>query len=298
MCVSTFGGSAYGDGGLALQASLAGPVDVSYWPDGTATGSLLVADSVANSHAVRLVNLTTGVVSIFAGGHVLNFGFSGFLDNRLATAALLNAPSSATLTPDGATLLIADTANNRVRSVDLATRMITTIAGDGTPASLSAQVATSGRVNAPRAVLAHPSNPADVYISEATGNIISLRLGNGSLIRWAGTGAGTSTGDGGVASAATMANPQQMAWGAAGQLYVAEHGGHRVRVIYANRSIDTYACTGTPGSSGDYGATTLLTAFSPAISLLTLPCAYGVARSQVRRRRRRATRSTVSPCTR
>ena len=254
VCVTTWGGSANGDGGLATQASLRLPHSVSFVPDGTAAGSLLVADTTGTSHTIRQVNLTTGTIDIAAGGYVNGVGYSGFVDNCLATAALLNQPRFAAPLPDGSAFLIADTFNHRIRRVDRATGMISTIAGDGTAASLSAAVATSGRLNLPHAVLPHPATPGDIYITEYGSHVISIRLTNGSLVRFAGTGAASSLGDGGPALSASFNQPRALAWGPQGELYVAEDAGNRVRVIYSNRTVGTYACTGTSGFSGDGGA--------------------------------------------
>ncbi|MCL4178593.1 MAG: hypothetical protein KJ072_12730 [Verrucomicrobia bacterium] len=55
-------------------------------------------------------------------------GFAG--DGGLATAAMLYYPRSLALDADG-NVLIADTANNRIRRVDHATGVITTVAGNG-----------------------------------------------------------------------------------------------------------------------------------------------------------------------
>ena len=57
-------------------------------------------------------------------------GFGG--DGGPATDALLNEVSDLALDPTGQYLYIGDSGNYRVRQVDLATGIITTVAGDGT----------------------------------------------------------------------------------------------------------------------------------------------------------------------
>ena len=51
----------------------------------------------------------------------------------VGAAAQFNSPSGVTITPDGATLLVADQHNHSIRKVDLATRAVTTLAGSGAP---------------------------------------------------------------------------------------------------------------------------------------------------------------------
>ena len=107
-----------GDGGPATAALLAGPVDVAL--DGA--GNLFIADGP--NHRVRRVDAATGVITTVAGTG--EGGFGG--DGGPATAAQLGFPSDVAL--DGAgNLFIAS--GGRVRRVDAATGIITTVAGTG-----------------------------------------------------------------------------------------------------------------------------------------------------------------------
>ena len=73
---------------------------------------------------------------------------------------------------------------------------------------------------------------------------------------FAGTGEAGFTGDGGPARAARLNFPVQLAFDAAGNLFVLECGNSRVRRIDPSGAITTFAGTGTPGYSGDGGPAT------------------------------------------
>ncbi len=71
-----------------------------------------------------------------------------------------------------------------------------------------------------------------------------------------GTGTAGSAGDGGLATAAQINAPSGISYDAAGNLYIAEVGGSRVRMVNASGVITTIAGTGTAGFSGDGGPAT------------------------------------------
>ena len=136
-----------GDGGPATEAVIATPAGVVV----DEAGNLFIADW--ENHRVRRVDAATDVITTVAGTGASGFEFGGFDgDGGPATAAQLYAPTDVAL--DGAgNLFIADTHNHRVRRVDAATGIITTVAGtgeagfggDGGPAT-DARVARPGGV--------------------------------------------------------------------------------------------------------------------------------------------------------
>jgi len=91
-------------------------------------GALYVADS--GNHVIRRIDLAALQVTTVAGRPRI-YGFGG--DGGRATDALLYAPRGVARGPDG-TLVVADSRNHRVRSVDGSGR-IDTILGDGSAAS-------------------------------------------------------------------------------------------------------------------------------------------------------------------
>jgi uncharacterized protein (TIGR03437 family) len=109
-------------------------------------GSLIVADTGAN--VVRQLS-TSGVLTAIAGTGVP--GFSG--DGSPALAAQLNAPGGMAIGANG-TLLIADSANNRIRSL--------------TPSAVAPQTAAVAVVNA-ASLAAGPIAPGEIITVFGTG---------------------------------------------------------------------------------------------------------------------------------
>jgi DNA-binding beta-propeller fold protein YncE len=89
-------------------------------------GNLYIADS--GNNRVRRVDAGTQIIQTIAGTG--ESGFSG--DDGPASGATLNFPLSIAFDPTGA-LMILDTFNQRLRELQLATGMISSIAGTGLP---------------------------------------------------------------------------------------------------------------------------------------------------------------------
>ncbi|MGH7029126.1 MAG: hypothetical protein ACREEZ_01740 [Stellaceae bacterium] len=92
-----------GDGGPALAAVFDAPKEMTIAPD----GDLLIVDT--ENHAIRRVDLKSGIVDTIAGGRK---GAGG--DGGPATAAGLGRPHGIAVGPDGA-IYIGDTENHRIR---------------------------------------------------------------------------------------------------------------------------------------------------------------------------------------
>jgi sugar lactone lactonase YvrE len=109
-----------GDGGPAVAAGLQDPAALVL--DGW--GHLYIADQ--SNNRIRAIDLQTGLISTIAGN-----GTAAYHGDHLPAAeACLAGPSGLAMGPDGR-LYIADTFNGRIRAVDLRTRIIETVAGDG-----------------------------------------------------------------------------------------------------------------------------------------------------------------------
>ncbi|MBI3784837.1 MAG: hypothetical protein HY270_15695 [Deltaproteobacteria bacterium] len=179
---------------------------------------------------------------------------SGVGDGRPASDAIVD-PRGLSIRPVGGNVIlyIADGSNNRIRTVDGSTGIIATVAGTG-------HVGYSGD-NGP-ATLADLRFPTDVlsdtvgnvYIADSDNNRVRRINTNGTITTYAGTGVAGSSGDGGIATAATLSAPRGLAFDAQGNLYVAEFSGNRIRRIAANGIITTVAGSGTWGNLGDGGA--------------------------------------------
>src|SRR5580700_10470192 len=105
-----------GDGGPATKALLNGPFDVCF----DRAGNLYFSDTFNNR--IRRVDAASGIISTVAGNG--EKGFSG--DGGPATKAALNEPYGVVVDRAG-NLYIADRLNRRVRRVDAASGVITTV---------------------------------------------------------------------------------------------------------------------------------------------------------------------------
>ena len=99
-----------GDGGLAINAQLALPHDVTV----DANGNIYIVDML--NHRIRKIDIN-GIISTVAGGSGSNVDYGGFSgDNGIATNAQLSWPESVAVDNNG-NLYIADSMNNRIRKV-------------------------------------------------------------------------------------------------------------------------------------------------------------------------------------
>jgi sugar lactone lactonase YvrE len=147
---------------------------------------------------------------------------------------------------------IADYSNNVIRKITAADGKITTIAGTGTAGYTGdGGLATSATLSSPSDVTVDGSG--NVYIVEAENQVIrKITASDGKINTIAGTGTAGYTGDGGLATAATLNYPYSVSLDAAGNLYIADAGNYVIRKITAlDGKISTIA--GTGGSSGDSG---------------------------------------------
>ncbi|MGB6837146.1 MAG: flexitail domain-containing putative surface protein [Dehalococcoidia bacterium] len=221
-----------GDGGPAASATL------SFWvgdPVGLAldsSGNLYIADQ--NNHRIRKVD-TSGIITTVAGNGTRTGAIDGeggdpsddLGDGGPATAASLSYPTGLTLSSSG-DLYIADSWNARVRKVD-GSGTITTVAGsgcrlgDGGPAT-RASLGPSG--------LALDSS-GNLHIADLYSNRIRKVDTSGIITTVAGNGTPGYSGDGGPATDASLYWPSDVALGASGSLYIADHQNNRIRMVQA-----------------------------------------------------------------
>jgi sugar lactone lactonase YvrE len=231
-----------GDNGPPAQAALNIPLHIVTDP----SGAILIAD--AGNNRIRKIDPSGMMITTVVGTGVR--GVSG--DGGPAPAARLNSPTALALMSDGQ-LLVADTFNNRVRSVDSA-NVIMTIAGggigDGNPPLQAA-------LNLPYGVATDAAG--NIYFTDTYNHRIrkfSATEMNPTITTIAGTGIAGFAGDDGMATAARLNFPRGIIVTEAGDIYFADTYNHRVRKISASGVITTVAGNGTAGFSGDMGMAT------------------------------------------
>ena len=243
--ISTVAGGSVGDGGPATGAPINGPTGIAEYG-----GNLFIAD--LNHNRIRMVNGTTGVITTIAG-----IGLAGYSGNGgPATSAMLNQPSSVAVDSSGH-LYIADSQNDVVRQVNLATGIITTVAGTGTSGySGNGGPATSAMLADPTAVALDKFG--ELFIADTANDVIrEVSAATGKISTVAGKGVNGNSGDGGAATSAELNLPFGVAVDGAGNLFIADTYNNRVREVSASTGvITTVAGTGVAGLTGNGGGAT------------------------------------------
>jgi uncharacterized protein (TIGR03437 family) len=178
-------------------------------------------------------------------------GFSG--NGSAATDAQLNNPFSVAFDAS-ANVYIADQLNNRVRKIGL-DGVISTAAGDGTASSGGdGKEATSAQLVAPCGIAVDRNG--NVLVTDADASLIRRFTPGGNITTFAGTSstAGTFSGDGGKAPGASLNHPRGLAVDSSGNVYIADSGNSRIRIVSTDGIIRTYAGGGS--ARGDGGAAT------------------------------------------
>jgi uncharacterized protein (TIGR03437 family) len=126
--------------------------------------------------------------------------------------------------------------------------------GDGGPA-IAAQIGAIQGIAVDRL--------GNIYLSDTDHHRIRRVSVTGIITTVAGTGASGWSGDGGPATAAQLNLPYGIAADLNGNVYIADLGNNRVRLLAPDGTISTLAGTGTAGSAGDGAAATAAQVSSP-----------------------------------
>jgi sugar lactone lactonase YvrE len=235
------GGAFSGDGGPATAASLHGPRAVAI----DSAGNLFFADT--DNSCVRRVDATTQIVTTVAG-QGQRVGDSG--DGGPATSATLTSPAAIFLDAND-NLFISD--RRRIRRVDAATQVITTVAGssiqgfagDGGPA-------TRAELDLPVGIAA--DSRGNLFFSDGRNNRIRAVNTSGTIETVAGGG---SEGDGGPATSAVLAGSAGLGITPSGDLLIGDVSAGRVWKVEASTGdISTIAGDGIRDTAGDGGPAT------------------------------------------
>ena len=237
--VSTIAGigtpGATGDGGPATEAKL-------WIPSGCTTdaqGNLYIADSAAKR--IRRVDAQSGTISTFAGtGRNETSG-----DGGPAGQASFEFPNSVAV-DDAGNVYVAQSgdgpSSDRIRRVDAASGVVTTVAGPETTVWLTDTERQTG-IRRPFE-LVFDRKGGLLFIDPERGQVFRLDLASGDVRLLA--GGGMSPADG-AAALVRLANPSALAVTPDGAVIVAEYVGNRVRRIdMASGRITTLGGNGKP----------------------------------------------------
>jgi DNA-binding beta-propeller fold protein YncE len=208
-----------GDDGPGPAARFNGPHHLLFPPGG---GPLYIADTFNNR--VRVLDPHSGVVRALAGTGQKAFGGEGgpAKDAQFSGVFCLDFDAA------GKHLYLVDLGNRRVRRVDLASGVITTVAGNGekgVPAD-GADALTAPLVD-PRAVAV--DSKGNVYIAERNGHALRVVDPAGKIHTVAGNGEKGSGGDGGPARSAQLNGPKHLTVDRDDSVLITDTENHSIR---------------------------------------------------------------------
>ncbi|HVB37104.1 MAG TPA: hypothetical protein VND92_01150, partial [Vicinamibacterales bacterium] len=203
-----------GDGKPATQAALNTPDAIAFGPN----GDLYIADTMNNR--IRAVDHVTGFIRTVAGDGRTSRPDGSIGDGGPATAAQLFEPSDVAVAPNG-DVYIADMHHNRIRRVDAATGIITTVAGSGTfGAAGDDGPATQASLAGPAGIALVPTGRSvTLYIADYYNGLVRV-VGPDGIIRRVSTGARI-----------TLGAPARIAYSPRGWLYVTDATRDRIAAV-------------------------------------------------------------------
>jgi sugar lactone lactonase YvrE len=231
---------AAGDGGPAGNAQLNGPHALAV----SEKGDVYLADTW--NHRIRRFEPSTGVLHAFAGTGEKGFGGDG----GPAAKAMFGDVYCIAFDSGDRQMLIADLDNRRIRSIDMQTGIVSTVAGNGQKgAPKDGDSATKSPLVDPRAVTV--DRQGNIYVLERGGHALRVVDAEGKIRTVAGTGKAGLSGDGGDALQAMLNGPKHLCVDRDGSVLIADSENHVIRRYDPQTGkITRVAGTGKRGSGG------------------------------------------------
>ncbi len=208
-----------GDGGLAVNAKLNTPTAIAT----DSTGNLFIADT--GNNRIRRVDMQSGNISTIAGNG--QAGFSG--DGGQAINASLSPVGLAV--DNNNNLLVVDNVSNRIRSINLGSGVINTIAGSGKIGFKGdGKIAKKASFKFPTAIAVDKSN--SIFIADTFNNRVRRIDSTTTIITTvAGDGMDAYVGDNGLATKASLSMPSHIAVDKQGNLFITDKKNNVIRAV-------------------------------------------------------------------
>ncbi len=220
------------------------------------TPEWMTTDSVGNiyfadwgNNRIRKITASTNIITTIAGT-----GASGYTgDGAAATAATLKNPHAVVMDKTG-NFYIADD-NLVIRKINTS-GVISTYAGTGSSGYTGdGGLAVSAKMTNPFGLALNAAG--DLFIVDGNNHAIrKVTFSTGIITTVAGTGTAGFTGDGIPATTSQLYYPEAVAIDNSGNLFIADKGNNRIRMVSASGTISTFAGGPTAGYAGDGGQAT------------------------------------------
>jgi sugar lactone lactonase YvrE len=209
--VSVLAGSTDGSAdGIGTNAQFSHPAGLALSPT---DNIIYVAD--ASNNRIRAISLSTTQVTTLAGSSA---GYS----NAVGTNAKFDGPLA--LVFRTGYLYVSDSNNNAIRAINIGTKQVTTLAGDGTAGS-SDGTGTNAQLNAPIRIAGDTSGW--LWVTDNGNNAIrKVKMSTGQVITVVGGTSGTTDG---VGTAAELFGPYAIAADDRGDVFFADTYNDRIR---------------------------------------------------------------------
>jgi len=240
-----------GDGGSAKAAQLCTPVGVAV----DKFGNTYISDY--GCWMIRKVN-PLGIITTIAGAYMVA---SPEGDGGPATASRLYRPAGIAV-DTAANIYVCDHGHNKIRKISNS-GIITTVAGTGSAGYNSDGIlAINANLNNPLDVAVDRSG--NIYIADQANCRIRKVNTNGIISTVAGNGVCGFSGDGGLATSASISNAYGVEIDCKGNILIADYSNYRIRKVDSAGIITTIAGNGVLGYSGDGGQATLAQLSQPS----------------------------------
>lgn len=216
------------------------------WPQAAAVGfngTLFVADS--NNQRIRSVPLNSTATSVFAGlsGTATTTGFA----DGTGTTARFNVPRGIAFDSAANLLYVADSQNNRIRTITAA-QLVSTIAGQSGGGFADNSTGTLAQFNYPQGLAVGADGT--LYIADTNNHRIRKMSPSGAVTTLAGSTAGNVDGTG---AAGRFNKPSAVAVAQDGTVYVSDTDNHAIRKITPGGAVTTIAGGGGTGYANGSG---------------------------------------------
>lgn len=214
------------------SASFFTPTSMSY----DSAGNAYVADG--DNNLIRKID-SSGQVTTFAGST------AGFV-NAVGAGAKFNGPRGLVVDRTMNAIYVADSGNHTIRKIDIATGIVSTLAGGGGPAFAGSVDGTgvNARFNLPNSIVL--DSIGNLLVSDTYNHKIRRVTLGGVVTTVAGSTSGFTNGNG---TSARFFNPMGLSITSSDMLFIADKGNHTIRVMDSGGNVTTIAGTGASGSS-------------------------------------------------